>query len=76
VKLDQHRVSEASGLDLLVAGTRPKVCFFGHHHRRIDAEVAGVRCIGLNKVRMPGNLVAIDFNPRGREWSILGEWPS
>jgi predicted phosphodiesterase len=76
VKLDQHRVSEAAGLDRLVAGTRPRVCFFGHHHTRIDAEVAGVRCIGLNKVRMPGNLVAIDFNPRGREWSILGEWPS
>ncbi len=42
---------------------------------RVDGEVAGVRCIGLNKVRMPGNLVAIDFSPRGREWSILGEWP-
>jgi hypothetical protein len=76
VKLKPHRVSEAAGLDKLVAGTWPRVCFFGHHHIRIDGEVAGVRCLGLNKVRMPGNLVAIDFNPRGREWSILGEWPS
>jgi hypothetical protein len=24
---------------------------------------------------MPGNLVAIDFDPRSRERSILGEWP-
>jgi Icc-related predicted phosphoesterase len=76
VKLDQHWVSEAAGLDELVAGTRPRVCFFGHHHARIDAEVGGVRCLGLNKSRMPGNLVAIDVDPRGREWSILGEWPS
>src|ERR1017187_8566072 len=66
VKLDQHRVSEAAGLARLVAGPRPRVCFFGHHHTRIDAEVAGVRCIGLNKVRMPGNLVAIDFDSRER----------
>jgi predicted phosphodiesterase len=80
VKFERHRrgigwVSEAAGLDQLVAGVRPRVCFFGHHHTCVDGEVAGVRCIGLNKVRMPGNLVAIDFEPRGREWSILGEWP-
>ena len=80
VPFERHRrgigwVSEAAGLDKLVASVRPKICFFGHHHTRVDAEVANVRCIGLNKVRMPGNLVAIDFQPRGREWSILGEWP-
>jgi len=68
-------VSEAAGLDQLVAGVRPRVCFLGHHHTRIDGEVAGVRCVGLNKVRMPGNLVVIDIEPRGREWSVLGEWP-
>jgi hypothetical protein len=67
-------VSEAVGLDQLVAGVHPKVCFFGHHHTRVDGDVAGVRCIGLNKVMRPGNLVAIDIEPRG-EWSILGEWP-
>jgi Icc-related predicted phosphoesterase len=76
VKVDQNRVSEAAGLDRLVAGTQPRICFFGHHHARIDGEVAGIRCIGLNKVRMPGNLVAIDFYSRERKWEILGEWPS
>ena len=81
VRFERHRqgagwVSNAAGLDELIAGVRPKICFFGHHHTRIDGEVAGVRCIGLNKVTMPpGNLVAIDFEPRGREWSILGQWP-
>jgi predicted phosphodiesterase len=80
VQFQRHRrrigwVSEAAGLDQLVASVRPKVCFFGHHHTRVDGDVAGSRCIGLNKVRMPGNLVAIDFAAREREWSILGEWP-
>ena len=80
VQLEPHRrgtgrVSNAAGLDELVAGVRPRVCFFGHHHTRVDGEVAGVRCIGLNLVRMPGNLVAIDFDPRTRKWSTLGEWP-
>jgi hypothetical protein len=80
VKFERHRqgigwVSEAAGLDELLAGVRPRVCFFGHHHTRIDGEVAGVRCIGLNKVRMPGNLVAIDFDQRDRDWSLLGQWP-
>ena len=40
--------SEAAGLDLVLRRVKPLVCFFGHHHARVDAEVAGVRCIGLN----------------------------
>jgi hypothetical protein len=40
----------------LPAPTRGSV-FFGYHHTRLDADIAGVRCIGLNKVAMPGNLV-------------------
>ena len=68
-------VSEAPGLAQAIESARPRVCFFGHHHRRIDAEVAGVRCIGLNIVDRPGNLVAVDMPARGREWSIMGEWP-
>ncbi|HEX7076067.1 MAG TPA: hypothetical protein VF226_18670 [Hyphomicrobiaceae bacterium] len=59
--------SEAEGLAQAVARTRPRVCFFGHHHTRLDAEVAGVRCIGLNKVAMPGNLVALGAGPRLRD---------
>lgn len=69
-------VSEVAGLDTVLARARPKLCLFGHHHTRIDAEVAGVRCIGLNKVACPGNLVAIRFEPQGRQWSVLGEYPA
>ena len=81
VKFDRHRrgagyVSEAAGLDVVLDRVRPRVCFFGHHHTRLDAEVAGVRCVGLNKVAMPGNLVAVDLATRGRGWSLLGEWPA
>jgi hypothetical protein len=80
VRFERHRrgagyISEAAGLDDLLRGTRPRVCFFGHHHSRFDAAVDGVPCVGLNKVRMPGNLVAVDLDERGRGWSVLGEWP-
>ena len=44
-------------------------------YSRFDATVDGVPCVGLNKVRMPGNLVAVDIEERGRGWSILAEWP-
>jgi predicted phosphodiesterase len=67
--------SDAAGLDQLVASVKPQVCFFGHHHVRVDAEVGGVRCIGLNKAGSPGNLVALELNPAGAGWTILGEWP-
>jgi len=63
------------GLAQAIESTRPRVCFFGQHHRRVGAEVAGVRCIGLNIVGRPGNLVAVGMPARGREWSIMGEWP-
>lgn len=80
VRFKKHRrgsgwVSEAAGLDELIQRLRPLVCFFGHHHTRVDSEVAGIRCIGLNKLHRPGNLVAIDIDPRRREWSVRGEWP-
>lgn len=67
--------SEAEGLAQALARTRPRVCFFGHHHTRLDAEISGVRCIGLNKVAMTGNLVALDMPARERGYEILGEWP-
>jgi hypothetical protein len=66
--------AEAAGLNVLLAQVRPRVCFFGYHHTRIDAEVSGVRCIGLNKIAMPGNLVAIDMESGTRAWSFLGEF--
>jgi predicted phosphodiesterase len=79
VSFKRHRrgagyVSEAAGLDDLVRAVRPRLCLFGHHHARFDAEVAGVPCLGLNKVGMPGNLVALEFADRGKGWSVLGEW--
>lgn len=80
VRFERHRrgegfVSEAAGLDELLAQTQPRVCFFGHHHTRLDAEVAGVRCLGLNKGHYPGCLVAFEMKPGERGWQLLGEWP-
>jgi hypothetical protein len=80
VRFERHRrgegfVSESAGLDELLAKTRPRVCFFGHHHTRLDAEVAGVRCLGLNKGHYPGCLVAFEMKPGERGWQLLGEWP-
>jgi predicted phosphodiesterase len=79
VRFERHRqgagyISEVAGLDGLLTQVQPRVCFFGHHHTRVDAEVSGVRCLGLNKVAMPGNLVAIDIEPGKRDWSLLGEF--
>ena len=67
--------SDAEGLAQVLARSTPRLCFFGHHHTRLDAEIAGVRCVGLNKVAMPGNLVAIDISAREHGYEILGEWP-
>lgn len=76
---ERHRhgrsfVSPAEGLDAVLARTRPRVCFFGHHHTRVDGEVSGVRCIGLNLVGRPGHLVAFEMTPRESAWSMLGEY--
>jgi Icc-related predicted phosphoesterase len=80
VRFERHRrgegfLSEAAGLDELLEHTQPRVCFFGHHHTRLDAEVAGVPCLGLNKGPYPGCLVAIEMKPGERTWQVLGEWP-
>ena len=72
---ERRYVSQAAGLADVVARTHPRVCFFGHHHARVDAEVASVRCVGLNIVGRPGNLVAVEIEARGRGWQVLGEWP-
>lgn len=66
--------SEAAGLADLVGRLRPTLCFFGHHHARVNAEVAGVPCIGLNAVGWPGHLVAFELEPGGPAM-MLGEWP-
>jgi len=80
VRFERHRrgegfVSEAAGLDELLAQTQPRVCFFGHHHNCLDADVAGVRCLGLNKGHDPGCLVAFEMNPGERALRVLGQWP-
>jgi Icc-related predicted phosphoesterase len=46
VRFNRHRrgagyTSEAQGLDVLLTQLRPRVCFFGHHHTRVDAEGLG-----------------------------------
>jgi hypothetical protein len=61
---------------VLLARARPRVCFFGHYHTRVDAEISGVRCIGLNKIAMPGNLIAINIERGKTDWSLLGEFRS
>lgn len=80
VRFPRHRrgegfESDAAGLDELLTRTNPRVCFFGHHHTRLDAEVRGVPCVGLNKVARPGNLVAVEMMPGERGYEVLGEWP-
>jgi hypothetical protein len=73
---EQRYVSEAAGLAEAVRRTRPRVCFFGHHHHRIDAVVEGVCCIGLNRVGRPGNLVAVDVTATAPGFRVLAEWPA
>ena len=68
-------VSEAAGLDELLAQTQPRICFFGHHHTRLEAVVASVPCRGLNKSPHPGSLLAVEMSGCQPDWRILGEWP-
>jgi len=80
VRFPRHRrgegfESDAAGLDELLARTKPRVCFFGHHHTRLDADVHGVPCVGLNKVARPGNLVAVEMRHGERGYAVIGEWP-
>jgi hypothetical protein len=80
VRFERHHrgagfVSEAAGLDELLAKPQPRACCFGHHHTRLDAEVAGVRCFGLNKGPYPGSLVASEMRASEPGWQFLGEWP-
>ncbi len=72
--MGENRASNASGLDDLVRAVRPRVCFFGHHHIRVDGEIEGVPCVGLNLVGRPGNLVAVEVG-QGAGRTVLGEWP-
>ena len=68
-------LSEAQGLSDLIGALRPRVCLFGHHHARFNAQVHGVNCVGLNKGPCPGSLVAIDIPCDGEAWQIIAEWP-
>ena len=72
---ERRYTSTAVGLAEAVTRVRPRVCFFGHHHNRVDWDVGGIKCVGLNVVRRPGNLVGIEVSVKGREWQHLGEWP-
>jgi hypothetical protein len=80
VVFERHRrgagwASDAAGLDELVLGLRPKVCFFGHHHVRVDGLLDGVPCLALNKVGRPGILGAVEIQGGAGPWDVLGEWP-
>ncbi len=80
VVFERHRrganwASESKGLDDLVSSVRPQVCLFGHHHIRLDAELDGVLCVGVNKVPYPGSLIAFEIGNRRRRMKFIGEWP-
>jgi Icc-related predicted phosphoesterase len=54
VRFERHRrgagcISEAAGLDALLTQPQPRVCFFGHHHTRVNAEVAVFPALGSTK---------------------------
>lgn len=70
-----HKVSATEGLADVVARCRPRLVLFGHHHRRVDAEIAGVRCMGLNRGGAPGSLVALSVEEGSKAIEVLGEWP-
>ncbi len=81
VPFERHRrgagyVSEAAGLDELLARVQPRICFFVHHHTRLEAVVAGVPFRGLNKSPHPGSLLAVEMTGGQLDWRILGEWPA
>jgi len=58
-----------------VRAVRPQVCLFGHHHIRLDAELDGVPCLGVNKVPYPGSLIALEVGNTRTKMQIIGEWP-
>jgi predicted phosphodiesterase len=71
---ERRYTSNASGLRTAVLKVKPQICFFGHHHVRLDADVDGVRCVGLNAISYPGSLVAMTIE-RGAGCTLIGEWP-
>ncbi|MDD9965548.1 MAG: hypothetical protein OXR73_04935 [Myxococcales bacterium] len=56
-------------------GTRPRLCFLGHHHQRVGGVLHGVPCFGLSIVGRPASMVAIEVAPERLGFSVLGEWP-
>lgn len=57
----------------LVASVRPRVCFTGHLHARIERNVSGVRVVGLHKVPIRGSVLLVDVPPSG-EVVDVAEW--
>jgi hypothetical protein len=43
-----------------VERTQPRICSFGHHHTRLDGQLAGAPRVGLNKGQYGGGLVAVE----------------
>jgi len=57
----------------LVASVRPRVCFTGHLHARIERNLAGVRVVGLHKVPTRGSVLLVDVPAEG-EVTDVAEW--
>jgi Icc-related predicted phosphoesterase len=72
---ESKQTSRAEGIAEAILRVKPRVCFSGHWHRRVDYQIGGVPGFGLNFVGRPGNLVAIDIPVGGTKMTVLGEWP-
>jgi predicted phosphodiesterase len=70
IELGSH-VARGEGLRTVIERKRPEVAFFGHHHSRVRAEIAGVPVVGLGCIDCPGWLVAWDS-----EHGLVAEWPT
>jgi predicted phosphodiesterase len=64
-------VAKGESLRALIERKQPSIAFFGHHHVRVRAEIAGVPLVGLAFVDRPGWLVAWDS-----ERGPIAEWPT
>jgi hypothetical protein len=57
----------------LLASLRPRVCFTGHLHARIERSLAGVRVVGLHKIPVRGSVLLVEI-PTDGPVQDMAEW--